>query len=56
MSCSFYFLLANSTKLCYARVTERTVKKLSDNSVVSTETLNYDAAGNNTLIDSFSVI
>ena len=37
--------------MCYAydnlsRVTARTVKKLSDNSVVSTETFNYDAAGN----------
>ena len=44
-------VLANSTKMCYtydslSRVTERTVKKLSDNSVVSTETFNYDAAGN----------
>ena len=43
--------LANSTKMCYtydnlSRVTARTVKKLSDNSVVSTETFNYDAAGN----------
>ena len=42
---------ANSTKMCYtydnlSRVTARTVKKLSDNSVVSTETFNYDAAGN----------
>ena len=37
--------------MCYAydnlsRVTARTVKKLSDNSVVSTETFNYDASGN----------
>ena len=37
--------------MCYtydelSRVTSRTVKKLSDNSVVSTETFNYDAAGN----------
>ena len=37
--------------MCYTydnlnRVTARTVKKLSDNSVVSTETFNYDAAGN----------
>ena len=37
--------------MCYtydnlSRVTARTVKKLSDNSVVSTETFNYDAAGN----------
>ena len=44
-------VLANSTKMCYtydnlSRVTARTVKKLSDNSVVSTETFNYDAAGN----------
>ena len=43
--------LANSTKMCYtydnlSRVTARTVKKLSDNSVVSTETFSYDAAGN----------
>ena len=44
-------VLANSTKMCYtydnlSRVTARTVKKLSDNSVVSTETFNCDAAGN----------
>ena len=44
-------VLANSTKMCYtydslSRVTARTVKKLSDNSVVSTETFTYDAAGN----------
>ena len=44
-------VLANSTKMCYtydnlSRVTSRTVKKLGDNSVVSTETFNYDAAGN----------
>ena len=37
--------------MCYtydnlSRVTARTVKKLSDNSAVSTETFNYDAAGN----------
>ena len=37
--------------MCYtydnlSRVTARTIKKLSDNSVVSTETFNYDAAGN----------
>ena len=37
--------------MCYtydnlSRVTARTVKKFSDNSVVSTETFNYDAAGN----------
>ena len=37
--------------MCYtydslSRVTARTVKKLSDNSVVSTETFSYDAAGN----------
>ena len=43
--------LENSSKMCYtydefSRVTARTVKKLSDNSVVSTETFNYDAAGN----------
>ena len=47
----FFLVLANSTKMCYtydnlSRVTARTVKKLSDNSVVSTETFNYDAAGN----------
>ena len=47
----FFVVLANSTKMCYtydnlSRVTARTVKKLSDNSVVSTETFNYDAAGN----------
>ena len=37
--------------MCYtydnlSRVTARTVKKLSDNSVISTENFNYDAAGN----------
>ena len=37
--------------MCYTydslnRVTARTVKKLSDNSVVSTETFSHDAAGN----------
>ena len=47
----FYQSLANSTKLCYTydslgRVTARTIKKLSDDSVVSTETFSYDAAGN----------
>ena len=40
-------VLANSTKLCYtydnlSRVTARTVKNLSDNSVVSTETFNWE--------------
>lgn len=44
-------VLANSTKLCYtydnlSRVTARTIKKLSDNSIISTETFSYDAAGN----------
>ena len=44
-------VLANSTKMCYTydclnRVTARTVKKLSDNSVISSETFTYDAAGN----------
>ena len=43
--------LDKNTKFCYtydnlSRVTARTVKKLSDNSVVSTETFSYDAAGN----------
>jgi len=43
--------LDKNTKFCYtydelSRVTARTVKKLSDNSVVSTETFTYDAAGN----------
>ena len=47
----FIQTLANSTRMCYtydnlSRVTARTVKKLSDNSVVSTETFNYDATGN----------
>ena len=37
--------------MCYtydslSRVTSRTVKKLSDNSVISTETFSHDAAGN----------
>ena len=44
-------VLANSTKMCYTydslgRVTKRTVKKVSDNSVISEETFAYDAAGN----------
>lgn len=44
-------VLASSTKMCYtydnlSKVTSRTVKNLSDHSVVSTETFNYDAAGN----------
>lgn len=44
-------VLANSTKMCYTyddlnRVTSRTVKKLIDDSVVSTETFAYDTAGN----------
>lgn len=46
--CAYCFYLC---KLCYTydslnRVTERTIKKLSDDSVVSTETYSYDAAGN----------
>ena len=44
-------VLANSTKMCYTydslnRVTKRTIKNLSDDSIVSTETFNHDAAGN----------
>ena len=44
-------VLANNTKMCYtydslSRVTSRTVKKLSDNSVISTEMFSHDAAGN----------
>ena len=44
-------VLANSTKMCYTydsigKVLSRTVKKLSDDSVISTETFTYDAAGN----------
>ena len=44
-------VLANSTKMCYTydslgRVTARTVKQISDDSVISTETFTYDAAGN----------
>ena len=43
--------LADNTKMCYtydslSRVTARTIKKLSDNAVISTETFTYDAAGN----------
>ena len=46
-----FLLLDKNVKFCYTydnlnRVTARTVKKLSDNSVISTETFNYDAAGN----------
>ena len=44
-------VLANSTKMCYTydelgRVRSRTVRKLSDNSVISTENFTYDLAGN----------
>ena len=44
-------VLANSTKMCYTydslgRVTTRTIRRTFDNSIVSTETFNYDAAGN----------
>lgn len=44
-------VLANSTKICYtydglSRVTARTIKKLSDNSILASETYAYDAAGN----------
>ena len=44
-------ILANSTKICYAydslgRVTGRTIKQLSDDVVISSETFTYDAAGN----------
>ena len=41
-------VLANSTKMCYtyddlSRVTSRTIKNISDDSVISTETFTYDA-------------
>ena len=44
-------VLANSTKICYtydelSRVTAKTVKSLADDTVISTETFAYDAAGN----------
>lgn len=44
-------VLANSTKMCYtydelSRVTARTIKNMSDDSVIATETYTYDAAGN----------
>ena len=44
-------LLSNSIKICYtyyylSRVTSKTVKNLSDDTVISTETFSYDAAGN----------
>ena len=47
----FYLALANSTKMCYtydslSRVTARTRKSLTDDSVISTEAFTYDAAGN----------
>ena len=43
--------LANSTKMCYTydslnRVTARTIKSLTDDTVISTETFTYDATGN----------
>ena len=44
-------VLANSTKICYtydslSRVTKRTIKNISDDSVISEESFTYDAAGN----------
>ena len=44
-------ILAGAVKVCYtydalSRVTGRTVRRLSDNSVVSSESFTYDAAGN----------
>ena len=44
-------VLANSTKMCYtydslSRVTSRTIRKVSDNTILSTESYTYDAAGN----------
>ena len=53
----FFLVLANSTKMCYTydslgRVTARTVKQISDDSVISTETFTYDAAGN--ITDTFA--
>ena len=44
-------VLDKHTKFCYnydtlSRVTERTVKNATTNSVISTETFTYDAAGN----------
>ena len=56
----FYFLvLANSTKMCYTydslnRVTMRTIRNISNNSIISTESFNYDAAGNVTSAPSSS--
>ena len=43
--------LADNTRICYtydnlSRVTARTVKNLSSDSVISTESFSYDAAGN----------
>ena len=47
----FCYCLANNTKLCYtydslSRVTARTIKNVNNNSVISTESYSYDAAGN----------
>ena len=47
----FLKVLANSTKMCYTyddlnRVTSRTIKNLADDSIISTESFSYDAAGN----------
>lgn len=44
-------VLANSTEMCYtydnlSRVTSRTIKNVSNNTVISKETYTYDAAGN----------
>ena len=44
-------VLANATKICYtyddlSRVTNRTIKSLVDDSVITTETFSYDSAGN----------
>ena len=44
-------MLDKNARFCYtcdnlSRVTTRTIRKASDNSVISTETFTYDAAGN----------
>ncbi len=50
-SVEFLFVLANSTKMYYtydnlSRVTARTIKKLSYNSVISIEPFNYGVTDN----------
>lgn len=49
--CFFIYVLANSTKMWYTydslgRVITRIISNTSNNSIISTESFSYDAAGN----------